>query len=207
MAQSMDGPPDTEGMTRGDTHEEFAESTVDDREIQRNNFGAGVYRNSELYEQTDRFKRTINANAGIGEDIRKRAKGEAWLRLGRKGWTIRANDTLNRFPSYEEAFDIEEYANFAEEAKAKSDDKRDEELTYGRLVWEDMSDLEREYAITELSSLDEPFDPPEFRVAKFFHEGSRSKGGRLMDNVFGRVRKMIQEGPDTGGSGLFGGKS
>lgn len=207
MPQSMEGPPDTEGMAQGDTHEEFAESTVDDKQISRNNFGSGVYRDSELYEQTDRFKRTINANAGIGEDIRKRARGEAWLHLGRKGWTIRNNDETIQFPDFEEALKTDEYADFAEEAKANGEDTRKQQLTYGRLVWEDMSDLEREYAITELSSLDEPFDPPEFRVAKFFHEGSRSKGGRLMDNVFGRVRKMIQEGPETGGSGLFGGKS
>lgn len=205
----MNEAPDTtpnENFSKGETHEEFAKPAVDDREISRNNFGAGVYKTPELYEQTERFKRTINANAGVGEDIRKRAKGEAWLTLARKGWTIRLQDQMVQFPSLEEAED-DPYAPFAKIAREKADNLRQQQLEYARLVWNDMDKTEQEYALTELSSLDEPFDPPEFRVAKFFHESSRSKGGRLMDNVFGRVRKMIQEGPENGGSRLFGGKS
>lgn len=189
----MSTPPDTDGYdSKAESpHEQFAESTVKDREIAENNFGAGVYKNAEVYEQTRRFKRTLNAHAGIGQSIERLALGEAYQTIGCDGWRVEADDETKEIPAYEEAKDTE-----YEEQRRRAEQAADgsPELEYGREVFATLPDYLQTHAMTELSTLRTRFDPPEMRVSKFFHEASRSKGGRLMDNVFGRVKNAHLRG-------------
>jgi hypothetical protein len=204
-------PPDTDGIDRnGSPHERFAESTVHDKEISENNFGAGFYQNSEVYEQTQRFKQTLNAQASVGQSIERLAMSEVFQALATAGWEITVDDQTHHFPPLDEATKQSEteYANMAAKAQSRAKTHRQEPLEYGRQLFETMPDYLQTHAMTELSTLDGRFDPPEMRVTKFFHEATRSKGGRLMDNVFGRVKKLISQGnqPDKKTrSRLFGG--
>jgi hypothetical protein len=204
----MSTPPDTDGFEQSRTpHEEFAESTVHDRELSQNNFGAGVYKSAEVYEQTRRFKRTLNANAGVGQAIERLARGEVFQTIGQQGWKVQVDDDTRVFPAFEDA-EGTDYEEQAKRARAQASDAHDVELEYGRQVFGTLPDYLQTHAITELSSLDERFDPPEMRITKFFHEATRSKGGRLMDNVFGRVKKRILEGMNESSKksrSLFGG--
>jgi hypothetical protein len=197
--------PDTEGFgPRTRTHEEFAKPTVDDKELSSNNFGAGYYRGAEVYDQTQRFKQAINAKAGVGQDITHLAMGETFKALARSGWEVAVDDDTHEYPSLNTAKGHQqetEYHEVATEARESTDRDHQAELEYGRRLFMEMPDHLQEYALMELSSIDERFDPPEMRVTKFFHEATRSKGGRLMDNVFGRVRKMIREGVETADTG------
>jgi len=198
----MSAPPDTEIQSDDDPHEQFARPTVSDREIAENNFGAGYYDSSEVYQQTDRFKRTVNAQASVGQAIAALAHAEACRHLAQKGWrvTVESEDKTFDIPSLDEAEESNEYREQYNDATTQYDRRRDREHAYGIAVFDTLPDELQQYAIDELSTLDERFDPPEMRVAKFFHEASRSKGGRLMDNVFGRVKKLISAGGSNGQS-------
>jgi len=204
----MSTPPDTDGFEQSRTpHEEFAQSTVHDRELSQNNFGAGVYKNAEVYEQTRRFKQTLNANAGVGQAIERLARGEVFRTIGAQGWTVESGDEKFEIQPLEDAAGTK-YEEQAKRARERDHWRHSDEMEYGREVFETLPDYLQTHAITELSSLETRFDPPEMRIIKFFHEASRSKGGRLMDNVFGRVKKRILEGMDSDSKKrgrLFGG--
>lgn len=205
----MSTPPDTDGFEQSRTpHEEFAQATVHDRELSQNNFGAGVYANAEVYQQTRRFKRTLNANAGVGQAIERLARGEVFQTIGQQGWEVSTDDKKWTIPALEEA-EGTEYEEQALRARQHDPETHSVDLEYGRQVFGTLPDYLQTHAITELSSLKTRFDPPEMRVTKFFHEATRSKGGRLMDNVFGRVKKRILEGMNDSSKknrSLFGGR-
>lgn len=212
----MSTPPDTDGFEQSKApHEEFAGSTVHDRELSQNNFGAGVYQPSEVYEQTRRFKRTLNAQAGVGQDIERLARGEVFQTIGQQGYEVTTDDETLTIPALDEVVDedgdIVAESDYAEQAARalQQSQSHDVELEYGRQVFQTLPEYLQTHALTELSTLQSRFDPPEMRVTKAFHELTRSKGGRLMDNVFGRVRELINRGDaprkQSKGRSLFGG--
>lgn len=194
----MSAPPDTEFQRDGKPHEQISQPTVRDREISQNNFGAGYYQSDEVYQQTQRFKRSLNANASVGKAIERLAVGEAIVTIARSGFRVTDEDgnIEVEVPTLDEADTVEgtnigKVAEHRTQAIELASRRHKQEIEYGRRVYEELPDYLQEHALLELSSLDERFDPPEMRVTKFFHEASRSKGGRLMDNVFGRVKKLI----------------
>jgi hypothetical protein len=171
-----------------DLYDTAVDSEVSDEFLDSNHFGLGNYTDSEMWQQIQSNRRGIYAEAGLQRLVFKRAVYETKLGIAREGWQYRDEDGNLVF----------------ETARADLDEKPDDEtrgqylLRRGSAKWGQLDSHQQVAAIEHFSGISSDWTSPFRRMMLMRHEASRSRGARLLDNLFGRVRKMI-EGEDSSG--------
>jgi hypothetical protein len=176
----------------------------DDEFLANNNLGLGNYTRKEYYQQVDAYKKGEFADAAFGRRIIRLGKRQTQLALGRQAWAD---------------LDAEERARICDPDRGECAGRREWIRAEGRRRWDDgpgigeydlsrVDDIDglretlRWNAFAEETDISKNWQSPFRRMLLMRHEGSRSIGSRLLDNLFGRIlerRKTIDAGEDGGG--------
>ncbi|WP_049970768.1 hypothetical protein [Haladaptatus cibarius] len=167
--------------------------------LEQINLGTGYYDDEDIAMQMRSVRKGLVTDIAFSETLRKRAVQETKVKLADEGFSF-----------YNEMKDEPQIW------KPLDDDDIDEHgrttalFERGNEIWNALADsryslsVEQAAAIDEKTSLD-PFKPIFNSLAAAYHETTKSKGARLQDNYFGRVRRNeIQDDADTDTSPLLG---
>lgn len=185
-----------------DLYDEAIRSTVDDEFIGRENFGLGYYREREMWQQVESFRYGLYAMTAFTRRIRERAIQETKRKLAEHGWQFVD-------PKTKKPVEIEGWEQLDEEERAEKDrrrylEERGEEMWQILIRKRDPETGRRpaREALSELANLDKDWRPPHLRMAMMRHESSRSRGARLLDNLFERKKERVTNvDPDAANGG------
>jgi len=170
-----------------------------DEFLERNNLGLGNYEESEMWQQVERFQDGMFGRAAFTDKILRRAVDETKRALALKGKMLFDEDEIDavRFEGWDE-LDADEQADHELSRREYLEQKGDE-------IWKRMTDDQRIESMEVVTGIDRSWTPPHMRILGAQHELSRSRGARLLDNLFGRKHEKTVT-TDDGGSKLLGGK-
>lgn len=213
--QPQQQPPPTEQHRPNDELDlldEVANESVNDKFLSEQNLGVGNYTSREMYQQVQSFQHGLFSESAFGNLLYARAIEQTKTELAKDGW---------RFihPKDQKVHTMDGWNDMTDEKRKEiwEDLQRDDEqmtkrrwLTrYGELQFQELiearsAEIRRfpaREAMDELAGWDGEWQSPHFRMIMARHETSRSRDARLLDNVFGRIKKTIQEtdGDDRGG--------
>lgn len=193
--------PDTEqqsgkATSQLDLYNEAVQSTVDDSTLSGNNLGLGNYSSAEYWQQIEAFQHGLYADRAFSRKIEQRAIHEAKREIALEGYAFydTKKDDVETIDGWN---DLDE-----DERKAAWEDRfgDGEPLTRRRWVrgvgdeiWADLDKEQRGEALRDCTGYEGNWKPPQWRMMLARHEGSRSKGAHLLDNVFGRVSEVKDE--------------
>ncbi len=178
--------PDTDGQQRAssqiDIYSDAISSTVDDELLENINLGLGNYSDAEYWQQVDSFKQGMFADTAFGRRLENRAIEETKTEMALEGWSY--------YDEHEDEVVTEDgWEDLSDEEKAEKDRRRYLEQRKEE-IWGQLNDRERFDALVEVTGFSEEWTPPQWRLMMMRHEASRSKDGRLIDNIFGRVKEV-----------------
>lgn len=210
----------TEQQTRPndelDLLDDVANESVDDEFLSEQNLGVGNYTSKEMYQQIQSFQHGVFSESAFGSLLYERSIKETKTRLAKDGWRfIHPSDQSVRHMKGWEDLSPKKRQEVWEDRLQKNDEqmtkrrwleRRGEEL-FQTLI-EARSPETRRFpareAMDELAGWDGDWQSPHMRMIMARHETSRSRDARLMDNVFGRIKKQITETDADNGGGLRG---
>jgi hypothetical protein len=154
-----------------------------DEFLEQNNLGLGNYEESTYWQQMESFRSGMYGDAAFARRL-----------------VSRAIDQTKR------ALAIDEWEKLDEDDRHWKD-KREWLNRKGNEIWNNLDPSERRALLAKHTGIDRNWRPPHWRMLMARHEGSRSIGARLLDNLFGRKKesRRIVETPDDGGGLLSGG--
>lgn len=178
--------PDTNSKDRPssqlDIYDEAVQSSADDEFLQNVNLGLGNYDGPEYWQQMQSYEQGLYADEAFGRRLQERAIAEAKNKMAREGWSYYDE---NR----EKVIERDGWEKL-DESEKQDQDRRRYLKSQGEKIWSKLNERERYDALVELTGFSEDWMPPQWRMLMARHEGSRSKGGRLIDNIFGRVQEV-----------------
>lgn len=172
---------DTGPNSELDIYQDAIDSTVDDEGLLgRTKLGLGYYDDKEYWQQVDSYRAGMFGHDAFASRILDRAIEETKTELAVSGVTIPRNGERVHLKGWDDL----------------DDDKR-EEWDRRRFVeqrreniWESMSEDAQEAAIIEVTGITSDWTPPQWEMMQMRHESSRSRGARLIDNLFGRIDEI-----------------
>jgi len=174
-------------------------ATVDEF-LEQNNLGLGFYKSdSELYQQVERFHDGMYASAAFKRKILRRAVEETKRELALRGeqfYDERDMDVVT----------VTGWADLDESEQAETSRREFLDET-GEDIWQRMSNSQRVEALEIVTGIDREWSPPHVRILMAQHELTRSRDARTLDNLFGRIEKLITRSEDGDGGSLLGGSS
>lgn len=187
------GGPD-QPMNELDVYQEAIESTVDDDLLEDVLLGLGNYSNSEYWQQVESFRNGLYASTAFTRRLFKRAVQETKTELAIEGYEyhVRGDDGTVQKHAFEGWKDLPEGKQADLDRRRWIDDRKEE-------IWEEMAEEAQANAIVEIAGFESDWTPPHWRMMMMRHEASRSRGARLLDNLFGRVDEIRSD--NGGGSG------
>lgn len=160
--------------------------SANDRLLEDINAGLGNLDEREVVQQWESFRQAMFADAAFSGPLEARAERVAKRGVAERYWGLANGGEYD---------DAETRAEFARK--------------YAADLWEDAEalaavlDLEEEHerdkvdlpglraiALQEVAGYD-GWEPPQLRMAKIRHETSRSRDGKLLDGVLGRLREHL----------------
>ena len=174
-------------------------STVDDF-LDKNNLGLGYYEDGERWQQVDSYRHGMYGEAAFGDKLIDRAVEDTKRELALQGTNF--YDTDANAP-----VSIEGWNDLDADERDEEDRRRFIEQK-GEEIWRRLSDADRKEALEIATGITERWTPPHWRMIMVRHETSRSRGARLLDNLFGResVQRIMDDTKDKGRSLLGGDK-
>lgn len=172
--QNEDGP-----NNELDIYHEAISPQSEDEFLDGNNLGLGNYENREYWQQVEAFKDGMYLRSAFSELVLDRAVKETIYEMGKEAW---------------QELDPEEQAE---------SDRRQWILEYGAKRWNNADEVAeedqdpqkiREAWLRQFAGVDRRWTPPQMRMMMMRHEASRSRGARLLDNLFGRVSVQKVDG-------------
>jgi hypothetical protein len=162
-------------------------NNTDDDFLDTINLGVGKYEEAEFWQQMESFRTGMFADAAMTKRIVERAVLEAKRKMV---------ETIMERPGSKVLRNVD-YPDPDRMSKREYFDKHAEN------IWEDLGTEDGEYTpeqhqawlVSHFTGLDMNWTPPHWRMLKARHEGSRSKDGHLIDNVFGRPPEPAQVQP------------
>lgn len=192
-----------------DLYQDVVDSTAVDPFLDEQNLGLGNYTSNEMWQQVESYKNGLYAAAGFRRLLTDRAKSETETQLAIDGWEVAINGQKYRWPGWDDLSDDERreiwYGEGDKDALAHSDDERFDRRRWidrrGDRVLTELYELRDEEtatypaieALKTLSGWEEQWEPAHNRMMMMRHEASRSRSAQLLDNVFGRVKREVQE--------------
>lgn len=150
--------------------------------------GTGNYDDEEYWRQTEAHKQSLFGEALFNRVLRDQVEYEAKYELGVRGWQFfdeeRSKD-MKEFDGWEDWNESEQ------ERKARKVGRDETIRRRGEHIWILLPEEERVKVLEQYATASPAFLTPHTRMVEFRHEASKSRGARLMDNYFGRVRKLI----------------
>jgi hypothetical protein len=169
------------------------ESTIDSELIDDVLLGLGNYSGREYWQQVDAFRKGLFSVEAFSRRLRERAIEETKTALAKDGieaeWREAGTDS-------QQTVDEPGWNNLDEEERAKHDRRRWISAKKDE-YWEQLPEQIKYEQIVETAGLDTDWKSPHLRMMMMRHEASRSKGARLMDNLFGRVKEHRGQQPDS----------
>jgi hypothetical protein len=187
-----DDEPDGKPRDGLDVYGRALESSNVDDLMDRNNLGLGYYEDSERWQQVESYQYGMFGEAAFGDVIIDRAVEETKRELALQG--------SNFYDASADApVSIDGWDDLEEDERAEKDKRRFIERN-GEEIWRRMSDEDRKEALELATGLDRRWTPPHWRMLMVRHETSRSRGARLLDNLFGResVQRIMDETKEKG---------
>lgn len=192
-----------------DLYQEVIDSPEIDGFLDENNLGLGNYSGREMWQQVQSYRDGMFSSTAFARTIRDLAIEETKWELGLNGWEMRIDGDRLKWTGWNGLDDEERQDQWAAEL-ADADDEFMDRRTWiqrqGEWIFEDLVQQRIEgeryparEAISEIANYDGQWDPPHFRMMMVRHETSRSRGARLIDNLFERVKKMVNHSDDSGG--------
>jgi len=183
--------PDKNGnggaSTQLDVMQKVIASTDEDPFLSRTNFGLGNYTEAEMWRQTKDHHHGMYAHAAFKQRLEKRARRETMRNLGERGWTytVETNDGV-------EDKHVPGWNNLPkDERESPGTPYRRRYIKHrGRQIWDRLPEREKQKAIESYGGLRGEWSSPHHRQMVMRHEASRSRGARLLDNIFDRVREV-----------------
>jgi len=169
--------PRQQPSTEIDLYDEAVHPTVDDDFLQGNNLGLGNYTNSEYWQQVQSFAQGLFGDSAFGRLITDRAIDETKRKLATEGWSYTT-----------EKGDKTEFDPWTERNKWDDHQRRQAIRERGEDIFQKLSDERKLEAVSDKVGL-RNWTPPQWRMLMMRHEGSRSRGARVLDNLFGRIRE------------------
>lgn len=160
-----------------------------------------------MWQQVESFKNGLYAGAAFKRLIKERSIEETKFWLALDGWSYQVPDTkqTEQIPGWKEMSPTERREKWEEDLADQNGeifdrrrwlDRRGEEIFEG--LQQAQLPEARRYphleAMSDLAGFESDWDPPHNRMTMVRHETSRSRGARLIDNVFQRVKKTVNEG-------------
>lgn len=194
-----------------DLYQDVVDSTAIDPFLDEQNIGLGNYKEREMWQQVESFRHGLYATAAFRRLIEQRSKEETKYWLAVEGWSLNIPDT-SKTKTYKgwNQLEDEERKDIWEDELANREgelfDRRRWIERRGEWLFEELMKQQRPEAgryphfeaMSELSGYDSAWEPPHNRMLMARHETSRSRGARLIDNVFQRVKETVTDTDDGG---------
>lgn len=203
-----DGQKNEPARREIDVYDKALRSSDVDEFLESEDLGLGYYDDAERWQQVESYRHGMFGSEAFGERILDRAVEETKRQLAVKGanfYDAEANAPA-ALTGWTE-LDDDEKKRLREKERI---DKRRYIQQEGEKVWKLMNDNQRIEALEIATGIDRAWTPPHWRMLVARHETSRSRGARLLDNVFGRksVQEVFRhESKDSGGGLLSSGDS
>lgn len=193
---------------------EVANESVDDKFLSKQNLGVGNYSGKEMYQQIQSFKNGLYSENAFGKLLYRRAIKETQTKLAKEGWryvdphknaVVEIKGWVELTPDERSEIWADELQRTDEQMTKRRWIERRGEEEFETLIERRNRDVGRapaREAMKELAGWDGEWQSPHLRMIMARHETSRSRGARLLDNVFGRIKKTIAERDDVGDGGL-----
>lgn len=205
------GRPDRRPEDELDLQKEVLDSSSIDPLLEEENLGTGNYHDSEMWQQVESYRNGLYATAAFQRILSERAKQESKTKLALRGWELSDPET-NKVYEWDgwDDLTLEKRREIWTEKLGQDVDDFDRRRwirRYGEYVFSQLYELrepERVFypaveAMQELSGWEGDWSPAHYRMLMTRHEVSRSRGARLLDNFFGRVKENIQDVTQKGG--------
>jgi len=181
--------------TELDVYDKALRSPGVDDFLESENLGLGFYDDAERWQQIESYRFGIVGDRVFGEPLIDRAIDETKRQLAVKGKQFYDN----------EAQAPKSVTGWEELSKQERIDKRRYIEHEGEEIWKQLTERQRREAIEIATGMDRKWTPPQWRMLMARHETSRSRGGRLLDNVFGRekVQRVFNHEKSDSGGGLL----
>lgn len=181
-----------------DLYQQTVDPTEVDQLLNELNLGLGNYSDRESWQQIQSFRNHLYAESAFAGTLLDLAVYETLWELGQEAHERADADNLD---------DLD--ADTRRQAILELGRQRWESLGEGAVTeaeWREMNADQREVltqreqldALEDHSGVSEHWTPPHGRMIAVRHEASRGRDARLMDNVYGRVRKILGAEPDDG---------
>lgn len=166
------------------------DSPIGDDFLDKSSLGLGNYNTGEYWQQIHSFRQGLYADAGLTRRVLERAIYETKRGLAKDCY--RRSEQLKRIPHPKPNKPPDGF-------EFKGDEYETEEeyiQKYADQIWEGIDEIEGDTVqlqvqlIERYSGIDRNWVPPHWRMLMMRHEASRSKGARLIDNLFERVREV-----------------
>jgi len=191
-----------------DVANEFVSSPAYDDLLNELNLGTGYYESEDHSMQMRSFRSGMVAFIAFDGILWHHAIQETKIRLADEGFRFHdaATDKVHSWKPVDEVAGPENPFDDDERYQASRARKLRER---GEEIWSKMSDPEMALSDKQAAAMSEKvgydsFKPVFWRLVAAYHETSKSRGGRMQDNFFNRVKEHIV--PDSK-SGLLGGSS
>lgn len=156
--------------------------------LEQVNLGTGYYTDEDLAMQMRNLRKGLVADIAFSETLRKHAVQETKVLLAEEGFSFYD----------EQAEEVKHWAP-VDDANVAEHGRTHALLERGEEIWDALANpryslsIEQAAALEEKTSLD-PFKPIFNHLAAGYHESTKSRGARLMDNFFGRVKRHEMDG-------------
>lgn len=207
------GRPDRRPEDELDLQKEVLDSSSIDPLLEEENLGTGNYHDAEMWQQVESYRNGLYATAAFQRILSERAKEETKTKLALYGWELSDPETgrVYQWEGWEDMTPDRRRQIWSDEDELNQDpddyDRRRWIRRRGESVLSsiyELRDKDRHFypaveALQELSGWEGDWSPAHYRMLMTRHEVSRSRGARLLDNFFGRVKEQIQDVNQTGG--------
>lgn len=165
------------------------QSPLGDDFLDQSSLGLGNYNSKEYWLQIQSFRHGLYADAALTRRVLERAIHEAKRELARDCYN-RPDQMMIAFPQPDKPEDDE--FEFGDDYETEEEYiERAADQIWDDLGKEDMTTVDHQVMMIEkYAGIDKNWVPPHWRMLKMRHEASRSKGARLIDNLFERVREV-----------------
>lgn len=153
------------------------DSPVGDDFLDQSSLGLGNYNYREYWQQIHGFKQGLYADTAMSRRLLRRAVEEAKRSFARDVFNGQSNFAGPPTDEYDHQSYVDEYKE---------------------QLWEELGEtreqkIEKQIELLEkYTGINRKWVPPHWRMLKMKHEASRSKGARLIDNLFERVQEVKQ---------------
>lgn len=156
-------------------------SPTGDDFLDKSNLGLGNYNKREYWQQITDFQSGLYANAAMTRRLVERGIHEAKVGLAKDAYHKQSIESAPAAGEMSEQEYVDEYADVIWESLGNDqEEKIQQQIQY----------------MEKYANMGRNWVPPHWRILKMRHEASRSKGARLIDNLFERVREVKNPQPE-----------